>query len=215
MIVYWILLLIIAFFAYTVGSISTMRIASRFVFHRNLNRLGKGNVWISNFKRIFGYLGFAKLLLVEVVKDMLPILLGALLMSIKGHADIGRAFAGFCLLMGRFYPVFNGFRGSHGSVALVVAALFVEPSVGIAAAVLVLAVTWFMRYVSLGVVAGALVMIVTAILVVENNLQMTLCIFMAVLAIFRHIPALIRFSQGKEPKLSFEEDITYKLDEKF
>ena len=71
MIVYWILLLITAFLAYTIGSISTMRVASRFVFRRNLRRLGTGSVWISNFKRLYGYWGFAKLLLVEVVKDLI------------------------------------------------------------------------------------------------------------------------------------------------
>ena len=128
MIAYWILLLITAFFAYTIGSISTQRMASQLVFRRNLRRLGRGNVWLSNFRRIYGIPGFLKLLAVEVVKDLLPILLGGLLLSLKGHADAGRAFAGFCLMMGRMYPVFNRFRGGHGSVALVVAILCVDAS---------------------------------------------------------------------------------------
>ena len=74
MIAYWVLLLITAFFAYTTGSISTQRLASRFVFRRNLRRLGSGNVWLSNFRRIYGIPGFLKLLAVEAVKDLLPVL---------------------------------------------------------------------------------------------------------------------------------------------
>ena len=36
------------------------------------------------------------------------------------------------MMLGRVYPVFNGFRGSHGSVALAVAiALFVLPESGL------------------------------------------------------------------------------------
>ena len=41
MIGYWILLLITAFIAYNFGSISTLSIASVFVFHRDLHRIGK------------------------------------------------------------------------------------------------------------------------------------------------------------------------------
>ena len=62
MIVYWILLLIIAFFAYGIGSISTLSIASSFVFHRNLHKIGKKSMFISNFRRLYGWQGFAKLL---------------------------------------------------------------------------------------------------------------------------------------------------------
>ncbi len=215
MIVYWILLLITAFFAYTIGSIGTMRLASRLVFRRNLRRLGQGNVWLSNFRRLYGLPGFLKLLAVELVKDLLPILLGGLLLSLKGHADAGRAFAGFCLMMGRLYPVFNRFKGSHGSVALVVAALCVDASVGIAAAVVIAAVSWFSRYLSLGAVAGALVVVITAILVVDSSLIMTLCIFIAGLVIFKHIPAIARMLNQQEERVSLREDITYKLDEKF
>ena len=215
MIVYWILLLIAAFVAYTVGSLSTLRLASRYVFHRNLLCLGRGSVWISNFRRIFGYWGLARLLLTELVKDLVPILLGGALLALKKHGAVGMAFAGFCLLMGRYYPVFNRFRGSHGAVALVTAALFVSPSVGIAAAGVMLVLIWFTRYVSLGVAGGAAIMLITAVLVVDDRLLMTLGILMAALSLIYHIPALRRITQGKEPKLSLETDITYKLDEKF
>ena len=43
MIVYWILLLITALFAYLFGSMDTMVLASNFVFHRNLLRLGEND----------------------------------------------------------------------------------------------------------------------------------------------------------------------------
>ena len=91
MIVYWIVLLIIAFLAYCIGSISTLRVASRFVFRRNLRRLGTGSAWISNFRRLYGWWGFARLLLTEAVKDLIPILIGAGLLAVKHHAAVGAA----------------------------------------------------------------------------------------------------------------------------
>ena len=76
MLVYILLLSITAFFAYTIGSIGTLRAAGQFVFRRNLSRLGRGNLFVSNFRRLFGIPGVIKLTLVEIVKDLLPILLG-------------------------------------------------------------------------------------------------------------------------------------------
>ena len=35
------------------------------------------------------------------------------------------------------------------------------------------------------------------------------------LILFQHIPAIARMLNGREEKLSFKEDITYKLDQKF
>lgn len=215
MIVYWFLLLFTSIFAYGFGSTDTLVLASNLVFRTSLRRLGRGNVWLSNFWRIYGVRGFLKLLLVELVKDCLPIILGGLILSIKGHGDVGRVFAGFCVVLGRLYPLFYDFRGSHAAFPLIVTGIFAQPSVGIAAAVVMLAVTVLSRYVSLGVIAGSFVAIAVSVLMVDDNLIMRLMIIACALSLFQHIPALARVLNGREPRLSFREDISYKLDQKF
>ena len=215
MIVYWLLLLPTALVAYVFGSMDTMVLASNFVFRQNLRRLGQGNRWLSNFRRIYGIPGFIRLLLVEVIKDLLPILIGGWLLGIKGHADVGRAFACFCLVLGRLYPVFYDFKGSHAGIALVVGAFTLNSSVGGAALVILALVTWFGRYLSLGAVAAAAVAMMVSVLVVDGDLVLRLLVFSAGLILFKHIPALIRIVQGREFRFSREEDITYKLDERF
>ena len=215
MIVYWLLLLPTALVAYVFGSMDTMVLASNFVFRQNLRRLGEGNRWLSNFRRIYGIPGFIKLALVEVIKDLLPILIGGWLLGIKGHTDVGRAFACFCLVLGRLYPVFYGFKGSHAGIALVVGAFTLNSSVGGAALVVLAQVTWFGRYLSLGAVAAAAVAMMVSVLVVDGDLVLRLLVFSAGLILFKHIPALIRIVQGREFRFSLEEDITYKLDERF
>ena len=215
MIVYWLLLLPTALVAYVFGSMDTMVLASNFVFRQNLRRLGQGNRWLSNFRRLYGIPGFIKLALVEVIKDLLPILIGGWLLGIKGHADVGRAFACFCLVLGRLYPVFYDFKGSHAGIALVVGAFTLNSSVGGAALVVLALVTWFGSYLSLGAVAAAAVAMMVSVLVVDGDLVLRLLVFSAGLILFRHIPALIRIVQGREFRFSLEEDITYKLDERF
>ena len=213
MIVYWLLLLVTAFFAYLFGCMDTMVLASNFVFHRNLRRLGDNKTWLSNFKRLYGPAGFLKLLAVELVKDLIPILIGSLLLGIKGHADAGRAFAGFVLVLGRLWPVLYRFKGSHASLALVVAAFSVQVSAGAAVLVMLIAVTALTRYISLGTVVSAVVCLLVAVLVVDDALLLRLLLMTAALVLIKHIPAVIRIFQRTEPRLSLEEDITYKLDE--
>ena len=215
MIGYWVILLIIAFIAYNIGSISTLSIASVFVFHQDLHRIGKKQMFISNFRRLFGYKGFVKLVLIELLRDFIPVLLGGLLLSIKGHADIGRAFAGFCLVLGRLFPVYNRFRGSHASVCLAVTMLCAHISLGAAAGLAVIVVTWLSRYLSLGAIAGALVSILVTILVVDDSLLRMLLILTAAIVLLKNIPALRRIPQKKEMRMSLEEDISYKFDQKF
>ena len=215
MIVYWFLLLAIAMISYGIGSISTLILASNYVFKTNLRRLGKGNIWFSNFRRIYKFRGFLYLLLTELVKDVIPILLGGLILGLKDHADVGRIFAAFCMILGRLFPLFYDFKGCHATVAVALTGMFAAPSVGIVAAVAGLGVTLLTRYLSLGALAAAASMAAVSVLLVDDSLIRSIILITAGLVFLRHIPSLIRLLRKKEPRLSFEEDISYKLDEKF
>lgn len=215
MIVYILLLLIIAAIAYFFGSMSTIVIASNFVFRRNLYKLGRGNTLISNFRRVYGWKGIVKILLTELVRDLVPILIGGVLLGFKGHADVGRVFAGFCLVVGRLYSMFYDMKGSSATLCLIVMGMFMDPSAGIASAVVAAAVTWFSRYISVGAVAGAAVLAITTALLVDDNLIVKIVIYTALMVLIKHIPAIIRVLNGKEERLSFRDDLTYKLDQKF
>ena len=216
MIVYILLLLPVAAIAYFFGSLSTLVIASNFIFHRNLRKLGKGNVFISNFKRIYGIKGAVALLLVEAVKDILPVLIGGLVLLIKGHLEAGRAFALFCMVLGRLWPYIYRMKGSHGTLTLAFGAILLEPSLGIAALAVSAAVAWFSKYVSLGTVAGALVVMMFSLLTLEDRLLILLVVFTGLAVIIKHIPAMARMINGQEEKLELKmQDLRYKFDEKF
>ena len=211
--IYWLLLGLTAIIAYLFGSMDTMVLASNFVFHRNLLRLGDYSSWLSNFRRLFGIKGFFRLLTVEVIKDVIPILIGSLLLGLRGHANAGAAFAGFVLVLGRLYPVFYGFHGSHATVAMIAAGFAAGTSVGAAAMIAAVGVVAVTRYLSLGTLAGAVVLVMVSVLAVDDALILRLALFTAALVLLKHVPAMIRLVRRTEPRLSLEEDITYKLDE--
>ena len=213
MILYWILLILTALVAYLFGSLDTMVLASNFVFHRNLRRLGNEATWFSNFRRVYGIGGFVRIFLIEFVKNLIPILIGGLLLGIKEHPEVGRAFAGFCLVLGRTYPAAYNFRGGSAVIAMIMAACGAELSIGIVAAVAMAAVIFASRYITLGVFAAAVVYAALAVVMLDANIMLRLAIFTAALVMIRNIPALFRVFTKRERRLSFAEDITYKLDE--
>jgi len=216
----WVLSVLVAALAYFCGCLDATIIAGNFVFHRNLSRLGKGNVGFSNFRRIYGWKGFALLFVIEAVIDLLPILIGSVFFStlkVKNvdTALIGRALAGYCLVVGRLWPYTNGFRGRSGALALMFTAFGISIPVGFTVVVGVAAGFAVSRMFSAAALVGDVVFVGTTLLAVDERLAVNTVLMMAVLVFLRHIPSLVRIRKKTEPKLSFEEDISYKFDEKF
>ncbi len=209
---YYLLLIISAIIAYAFGSLSTLTIASLYVYKKNLRKLVKGNTWFSNFRRIYGLGGLLTLLLVELVKDIVPIIIGGLLLSIKGHGDIGRIFAGFCVIVGRQWPMFYDFKGGYATVAIIVTAFFAQLSIGAAALLAAVLLIWITKYISLGSIGAAAMMLVTAILVADQRLVIYLSLAVLLVVLMRGLPSIVRIAGGKEMRLSFEKDLSYKFD---
>ena len=212
---YWIFSILTALLAYLAGCLKSTVLASNFIFHRNLRRLGSGNVFVSNFRRIYGWKGAVKLALVELALSLLPLLLGKLLFRSGDHAVVGAALAGFCLVLGRLFPFSYDFRGSYALVPLALMGFSIDASIGIALLIVGIAAVWLSRYLSLGAVLCALTLALTAVLVLDDPLATKLSFFTAGIVILRHIPAMFRIFRHVEPTLSFEQDISYKFDEKF
>ena len=142
-------------------------------------------------------------------------IIGGLLFSSGGNAVVGRALAVFCMVLGRMYPAIYSFRGSFATAAIAFGSMFVNFSVGAAVLVVCVLVTWATRYLALGTLAGAVVLAIASVLIVDHTLAVRLCFLVAVLVLVRTIPSLMRIAAGKEERLSLEKDISYKFDEKF
>lgn len=212
---YWIFSVLTALLAYAAGCLKSTVLASNFVFHRNLRRLGTGNVFLSNFRRIYGWKGGLKLALTELVLGLVPLAFGALLFRSGNHSIVGASLAGFCLVLGRLYPASYEFRGSHALIPLILMGFFVDVSIGLALVLATVIVVWLTRYFSLAAMADALLLAATALLMVDDTLSVRLCLMAAGIVILFHLPAIPRLLRRTEPRLSFEQDISYKFDEKF
>ena len=78
-----------------------------------------------------------------------------------------------------------------------------------------LLLTWLTRYLSVGAIAGALTSILVCVLVVDGSLLRMLLMLTAGIVLVKNLPALRRISRKTDMRMSLEEDISYKFDEKF
>lgn len=211
----WILCLVTAAIGYVLGNINTLTLASRFVFKKNLRKLGSGNIFLSNFRRIYGWKGAVKLLITELVVDIIPVLLGGFLLGIKELAPAGQMLGAFCVIVGKLYPALNYMHGTEPAIAIALAGFFVDPSAGIAVIVAFAAIAFFTKHIAWGDVAAAFMLFVVTMLVGDDDLVFKITAFVMGIVIFHHIPAISRMLGGREEKISLKADLSYKFDEKF
>ncbi|MDE0170979.1 MAG: glycerol-3-phosphate 1-O-acyltransferase PlsY [bacterium] len=112
--------------AYLLGSINTALVvaASRGV---DIRAVGSGNPGASNVLRSLGKGPALLVTVADLLKGLLPALVGLLLWT-----PATAALAGFCAVAGHCYPVFHRFRGGKGVATAGGVALALSPPVMVA-----------------------------------------------------------------------------------
>lgn len=210
----FLLLALTAAFAYFVGSLSTVQIASHLVFHQNLrSRFARDNFGITQFYRHYGKLGFCILLLIELIRSILPVLVGGWLMGILDCAEIGRCFAYFCLLLGTAFPIMYRFKGEVTYFALAFGAIPISYEIAIAIAVILLITYFLTRYPAVSEVVAAVFMYGFSIITLEGSWVHTLLLLCVLLVLVRNAKTLYLIATRKAEKFVYVRDLSYMFDE--
>ena len=208
-----VLLSITALIAYTMGSLRTDIIASRFFLHKNLQAYSRDNLGITRFLNDFGRMGVVIVVLTEALKTVIPVLLGGLLLSIRGQGDMGRAFALFCVMMGTTFPVLYGFKGEHSLIAMCAGLICVNFSVGVLAAAMFIGMYFLTRYISLAALISALFTLMVTIILLEGDWVHRLLLGCIVIVFIEYRKNIVRLIRKKEPKFIYRKDLSYIFDE--
>lgn len=209
----YLLLALTAIIAYFFGSVSTVRIASHLVYHKNLRKYPRTNFGITQFSLDHGVGGFAVLLGIECARCLLPVLIGGWLMSILDCADIGRAFAFFCVLLGTAYPIMYHFKGEVTYFALIFGLLGVNYEISVLLIIVFLAVYFFSRYPVLAEAICAVFMYGFSIVIVEVDMVHTLLLFSMLLILLHDAKRLYGIARHTEEKFVYKRDLSYMFDE--
>jgi glycerol-3-phosphate acyltransferase PlsY len=186
--------LLVLSLAYLIGSIPVGVLVGR-AFGFDPRQSGSHNIGMTNVARAGGRGAAALTFAGDVLKGLVPILIGYALHV----SDTGLALIGLAALVGAVYSVFLGFSGGRGVAAgfgiwLGLAPLSVAPIL----LLIFLAVLGLSRIVSLASISAAFAMpIVVALCSYEQFFLVSLA--MAALVIWRHRENIGRLASGSEP----------------
>jgi glycerol-3-phosphate acyltransferase PlsY len=156
----WLHSLSIVAAAYLLGSIPTGYLLVRLVRKQDIRDLGSGNIGATNVMRSGAKgLGAATFLL-DVLKGVLAVLLGARLATV-GFPPIpvhnAEALAALCAVLGHMFPIWLGLRGGKG-VATALGVFFVlAPWAALGSLIVFIVVLALGKFVSLASILGTVV----------------------------------------------------------
>ena len=201
------LLIAIAVISYVLGGLNGAIIISKYIFRKDVRKLGSGNAGFTNFTRNFGMGWGVVVAFIDIAKSVIAVLLGALLLSIPGdgYPVIGKLFAGFCLVLGHVYPVLYRFRGGKGVVCFMTTLWLTDWRVGLFASIVFLIVLAFSQYVSLSSIITSMTACLECWIFVDasqlKGLAGLLALFTGLVILWRHRMNILRIANKKEPHI--------------
>jgi len=196
-------LILIAIESYFLGGLNGAIIISKYILRKDIRKYGSGNAGLANTYRTFGLVAAAIVLLIDILKSVIAILIGAGLMSFSGYPMVGKLFAGFCLMLGHTYPILYQFRGGKGALCAGVMAVMVDWRIGILCLGIFVGVIIFTRFVSLGSMIGSMVFPLAIWAFGYGGLEGLLGLLCALFVVFNHRSNIVRLYSGREPRLNF------------
>ncbi len=207
-----IVLVIVA--AYFIGAIPFGYLVALIVGGIDIRSKGSGNIGATNVGRVLGWKWFPIVFLLDFLKGALPVaaIRWAWVPINPGPSGIPldeiAALVGLAALLGHLWPIYIGFRGGKGVAtgAGVFVLLLPIPTLAAVAAFVVLLLGF--RYVSLGAIVAAIVLLAarfmevgSAALQPEQRALTLFCILGAGLVLWRHRGNMLRLWQGTEQKI--------------
>jgi len=183
-------------FGYLVGSVPFAHLLAR---RRgiDLREVGSGNVGAANVLRTSGAREAILVMCLDAAKGAAAVLVVAALTT--GPAT--PVAAGLASVIGHIYPAWLGFRGGKGvATAAGVFAVLAPLALAIASAVFVLAV-WATRYISVGSIAGAIALAVSAAASEVPGAVAVGAGIAALIIVHRHRGNLARLMSGTERRV--------------
>lgn len=183
-------------FGYLVGSVPFAHLFAR---RRgiDLRQVGSGNVGAANVLRTSSARQGILVMCLDAAKGAIAVLVATALTS--GPAT--PVAAGIAAVIGHIYPVWLGFRGGKGvATAAGVFAVLAPLALAIACGVFVLAV-WVTRYISVGSMAGAIALAVSAAANEAPGAVAVGAIVAALIIVHRHRGNLARLLSGTERRV--------------
>lgn len=200
---------LVAVGAYFVGNINSAIVISR-IKGKDIRQCGSGNPGTMNMLRTYGKLLGVFTLVFDVLKGVIPCLLGWLFMGNGqflrlGSDRMGMYVAGFCAVLGHIYPVTMKFKGGKGAATIIGVCLTLQPLITLAAFAVGVA---FLFITKIGSLTSFLMicpsMVVEGLRAAQNPLGVYCAVIlfaMFTLSVFAHRRNIVKLFSGNEGRV--------------
>ena len=182
--------------AYMLGSVPSGVILTKILGYGDLRRVGSGNIGATNVMRVGGLRIAGLVWILDMLKAMLAVWLGAYFGGV-----VAGAWCGFAAIVGHCFPVWLRFRGGKGVSCLFGIMLAINPVIFVFCGI-----EWLVVALGLGKSsAGAIVVfgVLPILGVVMNNGVGWAFLAMSVLCLWRHVDNLRRLARGAESSIEW------------
>ncbi len=198
--------------SYIIGSIPTAYIFGRLLKGADIRKFGSGNVGATNAFRMLGKGPGITVLVIDILKGFVAVVLIGNIPALKTSFvsdEVLRIVLGVSCICGHNWTIFLGFKGGKGvattfGVLLGLATQITGLRLILALVILIWLLTFAItRIVSISSFTCGVALPVFTILFKQSSVLILLSLLLSGLVVFRHMPNLKRFLEGKEPRLNF------------
>ena len=191
------LYLILVGLAYLFGSISSAIVLCRIAGYPDPRRQGSGNPGASNILRLYGKKAAAITLTGDLLKGLLPVLIGRALQV----PEVILAGMGVAAFLGHLYPIFFQFEGGKGVATFIGILYGLAWPAGVAFMLVWIVIAATFRYSSLSALVATALSPVLVFIMVPSYAYLTATLLMAGLIFWRHQANIRRLLSGTERKI--------------
>lgn len=188
--------------SYLITGINPSIIISNKVLKKDIRNLGSGNAGTTNSIRTmgkkWGTIVFC-LDLLKVTTSYIVILLIAKLFSYE-VSNITKTIYMLASVLGHSYPIYYSFKGGKGVAVFLMSAFLIDFKLAIISTAIGVLVILISRYVSLGSMVGAIMLVLTNIFM-KGNYNIFILILTVIVIVYNHRENIIRLLNNKENKL--------------
>ncbi|MDX1573780.1 MAG: glycerol-3-phosphate 1-O-acyltransferase PlsY [Methylophaga sp.] len=182
--------------AYLIGSLSSAVVLCKVAGLPDPRTQGSGNPGATNVLRFGGKKLAATVLIIDVLKGVIPVVIGRLL----ALDQVLLSAVALLAFLGHLYPVFFQFKGGKGVATALGAFLALSPLLALAGLLTWLVVFLISRISSLSAICAALMTPVYSLWLIDSMAARWLILTISLLLLWRHRTNIQRLLAGEEKK---------------
>ncbi|MCY6483304.1 glycerol-3-phosphate 1-O-acyltransferase PlsY [Clostridium aestuarii] len=188
-------IIIAAAIGYLLGNVQAAYILGKLVKKIDIREHGNSNAGASNVTTVMGWKYGIITALVDIMKAVVAVLI---IEAIWTDSSFLPFIAGIFVILGHVFPIFLGFKGGKGTASIIGMVLAIDYRIAVILIISIIIITIITDYIAIGTIVIVSILPV-AIYIANYPMQAVIvCIVIAVLSIYKHVPNVKRIIKKEE-----------------